>query len=243
MKYIIIVCFFISTNAMATTWGRSEVDDPINASAKCSVSQPRSSGSYIYQWPSKYDQVFWPLTTINGIWYCEKSGFIALIGDFKGLTDLEKDKIQKYLMQNNSRLETIESRLVRLEAIYSLRKSTPEFSNRLKRILAYLYEQNGNIKLANHYRELALKEIELALHGKLKENKRLEYLYLAANYHRQFGHQKESDSFLLKVEDAIKESSDDELKGYKDYLTELIKDTKYIVKGGVLKPSLPKDDT
>ncbi len=63
--------------------------------------------------------------------------------------------------------------------------------------------QNGNIKLANHYRELALKGIELSLHGKLKENKRLEYLYFAANYHSQFGHQKESDSFLLKVEDAL----------------------------------------
>lgn len=242
MRFIFLVFLLISTNAMATTWADSEVDDPFNVGAKCMVEKPASSGSYIYQWPSKYDQVFWPLTTMRGIWYCETSGYIAFISDFEKLTETEKKKIKKYLTNNNSKLKSIESKLKRLEAIYSIREKSAEFKNRLKRILAYLYEKDGKVKLANQYRSFALKEITITLQGKLKDFKHLEYLYLAANYHRQFGELIKSDFYILKLKDTIENNNNSEVQSYKDYLTKLSEDTKYITKGGVLMPSLPEDD-
>ena len=99
MKIIITLMFLVLLpyDANSTTWGSSDVSDPIKEGENCSVQKPMSWGSYIYQWPSKYDQVFWPQTTENGIWFCESSGFIALINDFEGLTIKTKERINKYL--------------------------------------------------------------------------------------------------------------------------------------------------
>jgi hypothetical protein len=75
--------FLLSLEASATTWGEPQsVPDPLRQDAICKVAEPMSYGSYIYQWPSKYDQVFWPLTVPNGIWFCPESGFAAFIGEF-----------------------------------------------------------------------------------------------------------------------------------------------------------------
>ncbi|PCJ48290.1 MAG: hypothetical protein COA74_09220 [Gammaproteobacteria bacterium] len=242
MKCLSLIFFLLSTNLLATTWVNSEVNDPFNQNAKCMVEEPASSGSYIYQWPSKYDQVYWPLTTMRGIWYCQSSGYISLMGDFDGLTETEINKIQGYLQENKFKLTTVESKLKRLEIIYSFRDKNAEFDNRLKRILAYLYEEDGNTILANQYRALALEEILIALQGDLKDFNQLEYLYLATNYHRQLGKIEKSDSYMLKLIETIKNNSNDELQGYKDYLSKLIEDSKYIKKGGVLNPTLPQDD-
>ncbi len=141
MKTVIGVIFtvltFIVTDISATTWGETDIDDPILKGEKCKVQQPMSSGSYIYQWPSKYDRVFWPLTVKSGIWFCEKSGFIALIGDFKRLSDKDKSRIAVYLKSNLRDFKNISSRLKYLEKIYSLRESENEFNNKLLRVLAY----------------------------------------------------------------------------------------------------------
>jgi hypothetical protein len=47
--------------ASATTWGKSTVKDPVSGDG-VEVQEPMSSGSYIYEWPGKEDQVFWPAT-------------------------------------------------------------------------------------------------------------------------------------------------------------------------------------
>jgi hypothetical protein len=108
LLYILLV-FPISTQA--TTWGETEVDDPILDGEKCSVHEPASWGGYIYRWPSKYDQVFWPLTDIHGIWFCENSGFTAFIGDFDELSDIEVGHIKELLKAEYKPPVTIESKL------------------------------------------------------------------------------------------------------------------------------------
>jgi len=239
MKYIAVIFLFITFSSFATTWGESKVKDPIDNKFMCNVSEPMSSGSYIYRWPSKYDQVFWPQTTQKGIWYCEESGFIALIGDFEGLSDTEVTSIREYLRENEKPTDNI-SRLKHLENIYSLRQKDSDFMNRLKRILAYHYEKEGDLDTANNYRKLALEEINELAKGKIEEFTRLEYLYLSANYSRQLGDKKASDEFILTLKDVIGKITNEKLKGYGEYLSELVEDTKYIIKGGVLKPELPK---
>jgi len=87
------ILVFLSATSFSTAWGKSKVNDPILKGKKCSINEPMSSGNYIYQWPSKYDQVFWPLTDNNGIWFCEKSGYVSFMEDFEGLTDKENSDI------------------------------------------------------------------------------------------------------------------------------------------------------
>ena len=242
MKSLYILLLLISFNANATTWVETEVDDPIKSGEKCKVDQPASSGSYVYNYPSKYDQVFWPLTDSHGIWHCENSGFIAFIGDFDEITLKEKEAISKYLASNKNKATTKLSKLELLEKMYSLRNKKPEFKNRIKRVFAYLYEEQGKIGLANKYRKEVLVEINAALEAELSEYKKLEYLYIAANYERQFGDISKSDARLAVLKSALENIEDEKVKGFANYLSELIKDTLHIKPAGKLTPKIPENE-
>jgi len=224
----------------ATTWGESEVDDPILEGKKCSVHEPASYGSYIYNWASKYDQVFWPLTDQHGIWFCKESGFTAFIGDFSEISPSEVAKIKGYLLKNPPADSTIETKLEFLEKIYSLRVTDEAFNNRLLRALARWHQDLGNLDKANNYRKEALAGIELSLRGELGEIQRLEYLYLAASYTRQFGDEKASENYLSKLNSSLGEVEGEDAKGFAEYLKKLSTDTEYIKAGGVLDPELPE---
>jgi hypothetical protein len=101
---VALLILILSSNAFATTWGREERPDPVIDGATCAVSEPMSWGSYIYHWPSKYDQVFFPLTDEHGIWFCRESGFTAFIGDFE-LRPEEKAALAAHLPQFYHRLD------------------------------------------------------------------------------------------------------------------------------------------
>jgi len=199
--------------------------------------EPASYGSYIYHWPSKYDQVFWPLTDSNGIWFCKESGFIAFIGDFEGLSEEEVARISSYLKTAKPNTSDQLSRLEHLEKIYSLRDKDEIFKNKLKRVLAYLYEVEGKLDLANRYRSEILQQINKLLESpNLPEYQTLEYLYLSVNYELQLGNEERSSSRLIQLKSAIENINDAELKGYGDYLSALINELPGMRPGGKLMP-------
>ena len=237
IKAYIIFCILLSSPSFATTWSNIQVQDPILKNEKCDVATPRSYGSYIYHWPSKYDQVFWPHTTGHGIWFCKKSGFTAFIGDFKNLSPNEILAIKKYLRSTYKNQSRFVGKLELLEGVYKLRKKKKFFKNHLLRVLAYNYEQTGNIKKATEYRKTALTDMESALKGKLPANIRLTYLYVIANYHREFANNKKSDQYLEKLLTAMKSLKDKKYIGFAQYLKKLSTDTKKITPGGKLMPS------
>ncbi|QSX33321.1 hypothetical protein JYB87_16590 [Shewanella avicenniae] len=241
MNKAICLLFALSPlSAHATTWSPTEVTDPIVAGAKCQVHEPISYGGYIYNWPSKYDQVFWPLTDENGIWFCEKSGFTAFIGDFDKLTAAERDRIGAFLNDNPPKDSAIETRLALLEHIYALRDTSASFKNRLLRVIARWHQNLGNLEQANQYRQQALAQIKTALAGQLDAYQRLEYLYLAANYSKQFGDDAAADAYLKQLHDAIANADDEQSKNFAAYLNELAPESKLITAGGVLDPLAPK---
>ena len=237
---IFTVTTLAASHAFATTWSAIEVDDPIVQGEKCSVQEPSSYGSYVYQAASKYDQVFWPLTEANGIWYCAGSGFTAFIGDFSNLQVAEIERIKQYLLDNPPQTQSIESKLKRLEDIYRLRDADAILKNKLERVLARWYQDLNQIDKANAYRQLAFQGIEQNLTGKLLEPQRLEYLYVAANYSRQLGNAELSDQYLAKLAVELDAVENAELHGFRDYLKSLVLQTKYIKAGGVLDPVVPE---
>lgn len=229
-----------SVAAGATTWSEVSVPDPIAPKAKCSVAEPASYGSYIYSWPEKYDQVFWPLTDAHGIWFCEKSGFTAFIGDFD-LGDDEKPAIERYLDENYSGESSPGARLALLEGIYGLRQKDDVFRNKLLRVLARHHQDMGQFEESSRLRREALRGMLLALEGELGHQVRLEYLYVAANYQRFFGEVARSDALLVQLDELMAGSKDAEAKGYVDYLRDLVGDTARIVPGDRLDP-IPAHD-
>jgi hypothetical protein len=237
---ITLILILISTTVHATTWGESEVDDPVFNEEKCSVHKPASYGGYIYNWPSKYDQVFWPLTDQNGIWFCNKSGFTAFIGDFDSLNSEEVERITVYLLNNPPKNNEITTKLNLLENIYELRDKDDAFRNLLLRVLARWYQELGDVNKANKYRKKAYTDILLHLKKSLDEFKRLEYLYLAANYSRQFGDIEMSDKYILELNSLFETDKSEKTKDFAEYLKNIVSDTSLIKEGGVLDPEILK---
>lgn len=232
--------------AGATTWGANDVDDPIQPGTTCHVQSPRSSGSYIYGYPSKWDQVFWPVTEAAGIWFCPGSGFTALIGDFDGMSDAEKTAIREWLGRRYDVAagETdLRKRLELLEGIYAVRDKDAQFRNLLLRVLAYWHDAKFDDPAgANAYRLRALKEIRAFDPATLKTQQRLAHLFVAANYERELGNTIRADADLDALEAALKAvGEDDDAHGYAEYLRDLVDGSRKIAPGGALAPGGEKD--
>lgn len=227
-----------SAPAAATTWGDDKIKDPVTGRS-CKVQSPMSSGSYIYHWPEKYEQVFWPLTDRNGIWVCPGSGFAAFIGDID-LDDAEKSRISDFLrdappLPKNPEAAQI---LERLESVYGLRTLDPDERSRILRALAHHHEVTGSQGNADALRRQAgvIMEDRLADAG-LEPELRLQYLFVTANYAREFGRTDEADSKFEQLSSLLTEVADgDALNGYAQYLRELMASARTISPGGVLAP-------
>lgn len=230
----------VSELTFATTWGKPErISDPLLKGAFCEVSKPMSSGSYIFQWPSKYDQVFWPLIDEHAIWMCSESGFAAFIEDFD-LNEEEKSNLIQHLKaayKPKSGRISLEDKLEQLQLSYALRNKDTEFNIQLLRVLAFYHENDlHNVKSATALRKSALGMIETELAGDLPYSLRLEYLFVSAAYYREFDEPTKSDAALSALRKALEENRDDKLKGYVEYLSELAGEIPKIAPGGNLAP-------
>ena len=99
-----------SLRAHGTTWIESHVNDPISG-ARLKVAEPGSSGSYIYDWPGKADQVFWPFTDDNWLWFNRKSGYIAFGDDFANLDSAKRVMLRDWLKTHYKRESPLQTRL------------------------------------------------------------------------------------------------------------------------------------
>lgn len=229
---------FLPAAASATTWLETTIIDPVSGK-QCVVSTPGSYGSYIYQWPEKFDQVFWPLTDRYGIWICRTSGFVTFIGDIE-LDDEEKTSIGRFLkgaapLPEEAMTEVV---LARLEAIYALRKVDPDAKARILRALAYHYESNGAPIRAGELRDQAAEIMEARLADQtLAPSLRLQYSFVTANYVRERGQVAQADQKLEQMSPLLVEAAADEkLKGYAEYLQALLATARKIAPGGRLAP-------
>jgi hypothetical protein len=206
----------------STTWEYDIVQDPILDSAKCLVQSPASFGGYIYEWPGKHDQVFWPLTEEDGIWFCNESGFTSLVNDFKDISREEKYQISIYLKENYNKTSNIEEKLKLLEGIYSIRKKDEHDKNLLLRVLARWYQNIGKFDTSNAYRKKALAGIEISLRGNLQEQKKVEYLYLASAYSHIFRDSMNCVKYSHQLDSIISDTNCIVTENNKEYFRRLL---------------------
>ncbi|MDX1706206.1 hypothetical protein [Pseudidiomarina sp.] len=230
---------FISA-ANSTSWGESEVADPLLPGETCKVREPMSYGSYIYRWESKYDQVFWPLIDMEGIWHCEKSGFMALIGDFE-LNPEEALRIKTFLDTHPAAPVSRADKLVRLDALYALRDKNADYRNIVSRVLARQYQSMKDYETANQYRAEAFAAFEgILAQPDLDLAKRAQYLYLGVNYARQFGQMALSEDYERRLSIVMTDAQGTEAEYFIEYIRELLPDSQYITPDGPLDPELPE---
>jgi len=88
----------MTSAASAITWHPTKYKDPLTGE-KVDGWQWGSYGSYIYQYPSKVDLVYWPLTDERWICVNPKNGYGAFNDDFEELSDDKKKTLSKWLKE------------------------------------------------------------------------------------------------------------------------------------------------
>ncbi|MGH8027474.1 MAG: hypothetical protein ACREO0_12175 [Pseudoxanthomonas sp.] len=236
---LLFLAVCLSAPAWATTWGETTVVDPIGGKP-CKVATPASMGSYVYEWPEKYDQVFFPVTASQGIWTCSASGFVSVIGDI-ALSVGEKQRIAAYLAglaaaERNPK--DIAGKLDRAEALYLLRDLDPGRRALIHRILAYDFESMAaNATKAADHRKAALQiMLDRLADPSLADATRLEYLFVCANYLRETGNAARADRLVSQLETLIADSAGSPAEAYAHYLQSLLASAKTIAPGGRLAP-------
>lgn len=229
-----------SAAAQNTKWTEKSLPDPILPGAKCEVATPGSFGSAIYEAPSKFDQVFWPITSPDGIWFCRQSGFAAFVGDFVGIDAEQRSAIAGFLAatyKTQRRRPELPELLALLEGCYVQRRLAPRQQITVLRALAYQHEQMGNLPAAESRRSEALDLILAQLESDtLEPPQRLEYLFVASVYSRWFRENSESGKFLKTLREALKHPDAAVPESYAKYLRELVKDVPRVRSGGRLAP-------
>jgi tetratricopeptide (TPR) repeat protein len=230
MLIILFGVTLLSVSALATTWAPAEKIDPITGQ-KIKVKEIMSYGSYIYNWPSKYHLVFWPLTDQNFIWFSDESGYAAFGNDFEKLNKEQKDQLAGWLKENynpaNQPVTHIE-KLHWLEKVYAQRNMDDDFWCRFYRLMAYTY-QDDEMKSIQY-----VKKAFPLLEKKLKRDpswiERIESLYLLGDYSRQMGKIEEAKKYFEQVKkEKFKDQKGQERVGH-PYFLQLVKDREELMK-------------
>lgn len=223
-----------SVQAVAVTWAERQIEDPVDGSP-CKVPELASMGSYIYAWPEKFDQVFVPVTSAQGLWYCPGSGFASFIGD----TDLqatERERIAEFLRGQPLLAESdLAGRLRRAESVYALRELSVERQALIHRILGFTFETLAeDPQRAGTHRKAALNlMLQRLADESLAQSTRLEYLFVSANYLREFGERERADRLLDQLRARIDAQAGN---AYAAYLASLLAEATLIEPGARLAP-------
>jgi hypothetical protein len=202
----------------ATTWVPSKVRDPIT-NKRLNVQEPASSGSYIYGWPGKSDQVFWPYTDSNWLWFNPKSGYIAFGNDFAELDAARRGVLQDWLKTNFDRNDPPQARMALLmwaEKVYAVRGMDDDFWCHFLRLMAF--ETRADTKVSLGYVEKALPLLEKRLGASADLGRTLETLYLLSEYNRRLGRDDDAKDYLERLSSI---EVDEGLSGFKKYLLEI----------------------
>ena len=216
-----------SPAAFATTWTQTTETDPV-AGGKCVGNNVMSYGGYIYNWPSKYDLVFWPMTDRNFIYYCPESGYAAFGGDFKDITPEDKKALAEWLKVNfkkDQKPPTDLQSLDWLEKLYSVRKMDGRFWSMFHRLRAYDYSENGENEKSLARVRMALPLIEKSLAAGPKDFDLLEAYYLMGEYSRRLGEKEKSKKYFDLAKTAEYKDEDGSVKKGHPYIMELIADS------------------
>jgi len=190
--------------ASATTWGKSTVKDPVSG-RKVVVYEPMSSGSYIYQWPGKEDQVFWPATDDNWLWFNPKTGYGAFGDDFEKLEGEALERVSAWLAANYDPRSPPATRLQKLkwlEEVYAQRRMDDDFWCFFYRLLAFELSQSDPAGSLSYVRK-ALPLLERQLNGGQQQDfARIATLYLLGEYHRRLGDTDAARSYFDQAKSA-----------------------------------------
>lgn len=187
---IVATLLLAALPAVPTTWVEANVRDPVSGRS-VEIQQPASYGSYIYEWPGKEDQVFWPFTDDAWLRFNPKSGYGAFGEDFESLEGEALERVKSWLSTHYDRKKPPRSRLEKLawlEKLYELRGVDDDFRCFFYRLMAFESAESDPASSLEYVRK-ALPLLERQLVEAASADERLPVLYLLGEYHRRLGHE------------------------------------------------------
>lgn len=218
--------------ASATTWGESTARDPVSGK-KIKVQEPMSSGSYIYSWPGKEDQVFWPMTADNWLWFNPKSGYGAFGDDFEELDGDTLERVKTWLAAHYDKSKPPATRgelLAWLEQLYALRDMDEQFWSYFYRLMAFEHAQIDPVKSLEYVRK-AMPLLERHLVNSRSDASRIATLYLLGEYHRRLGNPDDSRNYFDQVRSAPYQDREGNTLVGPPYFVELIEEREKLENG------------
>ncbi|MEO0882483.1 MAG: hypothetical protein AAFY34_07085 [Pseudomonadota bacterium] len=226
LVYALSLSLGLASPASAINWAEGQVADPFS-DQQCNVQMIVSYGGYIYQYPSKWDGVYFPNTDRNWLWACP-SGFVALgsdeffnqeeVGD--SIDERERSNIRSFLVDNPKLVPNWKSRwerFIELEALRNRPAARREFIFRLR---AYFAE---DVEIANEYRAQAAQLIEgLMASGEISGIGLIERQFLMGVYAERKGNQSEADKWFVLAKETLWIDDDDAEHEGLAYFNELI---------------------
>lgn len=242
MKRIVLiigVIFLLTFNVNATTWFPAEHTCPV-CKHKHEYQEIGSYGSYIYNWPSKYQYVYWPLTDNPSVYCCPKCHFSTYMWDFDSIPENKVDTLTKFLSTVKLKKKykdyldiPMTTRLEIAENVYKILGQDNEFWCEFYRVKGYHYDQEKNKEKA---KEARLKSLDLArfmLSDSVYFGQEKEILFIIAAMNNFIG---QKDSALIYLDKASlltyenKKWKEENVKGLDGYLTDLIKQYKDFIR-------------
>jgi len=210
-----------------------------------------SWGGYVYQWPSKYQMVFWP-HTYSTTWYiCQHCHLALLMWDFK---ELPKDKVApvKGVLQDVRIEKKYESysdvpmsvRLEIAEKVYRVLDKDDAFWAQFYRVAGYHLARENKATEAAEARKHALEYVQKLLDKNSQPGHRKELLLTSAAMKHFLNDDVAAQADLeaaaaLTYTDAKVEPS--RAKGFDEYLSKLIADYREKLKTKSVPADLPAD--
>lgn len=185
---LIILTFFNVASISATTWGTESIKCPV-CSQDNDFEVVYSYGTYIYSWPSKYQDIYWPFTESQTVYSCKKCKYSAFMTDYRNISgDTLKlilnsiDTMQIDLVQKSDYQDIpIIERLKIAEQFYQIYEHSPYFWCHFYRVMAYFYDFDQNKVMAEMYRRKALLSVEEMLSINENEDYFKYYTYIKAS--------------------------------------------------------------
>jgi uncharacterized protein (DUF2225 family) len=237
MTFAIIFAF--TTTIPATTWGPEKHKCPICGKVN-TYYEIMSYGGYIYQWPSKFQYVFWPLTDIQSIYCCPDCYFATYMWDFDSIPETKKDTLQLYLqtVKLNGKYRSyidipMTTRLSIAEKVYQILGRDEEFWCKFYRVAGYNFEIEKQLDKAYDYRLKSISYAKIMINDTLRKDQRKENCIIVAAM-SYFTNQKDSTKKFLDYATSLryanKKMKEENASRLDEYLTDLIVQYKEFIK-------------
>jgi len=233
LSIFVILISLIIGGAFATTWAPEDFTCPV-CNSKNTFNVVASYGSYIYQWPSKYEYIFWPLIDINVLYSCMKCHFTVFMWDFDKVPSDKIDAVKEVLkgVKLDKDYKTyneipMSERLEIAENVYKVLDEDDWFWCEFYRVMGYHYEAEGMKEKADGARNRALTIAEQMIEKSENEGIKKELLLIVGAMKHCLSDDKGAlNAFreAVKLKYSNKDLTDEQNTNLEEYLTELLND-------------------